>query len=55
MRGRPLPSVDLWTAVLVILGSALLASAIVATDAHFWLVGLQDHAAEYLPRPPAAP
>ena len=25
-----------------------------ATDARFWLVGLQDHAAEYLPRPPAA-
>jgi hypothetical protein len=26
-----------------------------ATDARFWLVGLQDHAAEYLPRPTPTP
>ena len=26
-----------------------------ATDARFWLVGVQGHAAEYLPRSPPAP
>ncbi len=26
-----------------------------ATDARYWLVGLQEHAAEYLPRSPSPP